>query len=86
MTGRTTVNGRPVAVNTDFAKQVLFVSQQLDVSERYVAGLLQDVVSATPNVSSDHLVEAVILEFHARRRQLTDCLRFIVEAAEVAQA
>ena len=31
--------GRSLAVNADFAKQVTFISQHLEVSERYVAGL-----------------------------------------------
>ncbi|KAJ3544602.1 hypothetical protein NM688_g5723 [Phlebia brevispora] len=84
--GRIIVDGRPLAVNSDFAKQVVFISQQLEVSERYVAGLLQDVISANPNISQEQLMEATILEFHLRRRQLADCLRYIFEAAEVAQS
>lgn len=79
------MNGRSIAINSDFARQVVFVSQQLDVSERYVAGLLQETMASNPNVSQERLIEAVILEFHLRRRHLADCLRYIFEAAEVAQ-
>lgn len=79
------MDGRPLAVNSDFARQVVFISQQLDISERYVASLLQDVMSTNPNVPQEQLIEATVLEFHLRRRQLADCLRYIFEAAEVAQ-
>lgn len=85
MLGRVSVNGRSIAVNSDFARQVVFISQQLDVSERYVAGLLQETMAGNPNVSQDELIEATLLEFHQRRRHLADCLRYIFEAAEVAQ-
>ncbi|EKM52358.1 uncharacterized protein PHACADRAFT_164266 [Phanerochaete carnosa HHB-10118-sp] len=83
--GRVTVNGRSIAVNSDFARQVVFISQQLDVSERYVAGLLQETMAGNPNVTQERLIEATLLEFHLRRRHLADCLRYIFEAAEVAQ-
>lgn len=79
------VNGRPLAVNSDFARQAIFISQQLDYSERYVAGLLQDVMSENPNVSMESCIEATILEFHLRRRQLAECLRYIFEAAAIAE-
>lgn len=80
------VNGRSIAVNADFARQVLFLSQQLDCSERYVAGMLHTIMSQNPNIGSVSCIEAVIVEFHQRRRQLVDCLRYIFEAAELAEA
>ncbi|KAI0944532.1 hypothetical protein AcW1_002214 [Taiwanofungus camphoratus] len=83
--GKVVVNGRPLAVNSDFARQAIFISQQLDYSERYVAGLLQDVMSENPNVSMESCIEATILEFHLRRRQLAECLRYIFEAAAIAE-
>lgn len=56
---------------------------------------MQSVISRRPNLTSqqqaasaggsEKLVEASILEFHSRRRQLAECLRFIVEAAVVGQ-
>ena len=42
-------------------------------------------MAANPNVSQERLIEAAILEYHLRRRHLADCLRYIFEAAEVAQ-
>lgn len=85
MVGRVLVDGRALAVNADFAKQTVFISQQLEVSERYVAGLLQEVMSHNPNITQEKLIEATILEFHSRRRNLADCLRYIFEAADAAQ-
>lgn len=81
-------------INTDFARQVVFVSSQLDVSEYHIAGLMQSIISRHPNLASqpqqqasgsEKLVEAAILEFHAKRRQLAECLRYIVEAAVLGQ-
>ncbi|KAI0085599.1 nucleoporin Nup186/Nup192/Nup205 [Irpex rosettiformis] len=90
--GQITVNNRPLAVNADFARQVAFVSSQLDVSERYVAGLLQSIISQHPNLTSsqqvsgsEKLVEAAIIEFHSKRRKLAECLQYIVEAAVLGQ-
>lgn len=84
--GRITVNGRSLAINADFARQVLFLSQQLDCSERYIAGILQTTMSQNPNLSAIHYIESVIVEFHQRRRHLVDCLRYIFEAAELAES
>ncbi|EMD35026.1 hypothetical protein CERSUDRAFT_125016 [Gelatoporia subvermispora B] len=85
-TGKVVVNGRSLAVNADFARQVIFISQQLDCSERYVAGLLHDVVSQNPNMNQQATVEATIFEYHDRRRQLAECLRLIFEAAEASES
>ncbi|KAI8972576.1 nucleoporin Nup186/Nup192/Nup205 [Trametes punicea] len=83
--GKIVINGRPVAVNADFARQAVFISQQLDCSERYVAGLLQEVMAHNPNLTPERCVEAAILEFHLRRRETADCLCCILEAAETAE-
>lgn len=73
---------------------MVFVSSQLDVSERYIASLMQQVISQRPNITlqqtspaggSEKLVEASILEFHSRRRHLAESLRYIVEAAVLGQ-
>ncbi|KAH9948497.1 nucleoporin Nup186/Nup192/Nup205 [Amylocystis lapponica] len=84
--GKVLVNGRPLAVNADFARQAIFISQQLDCSERYVASLLQEVMAENPNMSQEQYIEAAILEFHLRRRQIAECLRYIFEASELAEA
>ncbi|KAJ7145837.1 nucleoporin Nup186/Nup192/Nup205 [Mycena epipterygia] len=82
--GKTVLNGKPVAVNSDFARQVIFLSQQLECSERYIAGLLQAVTAENPNIQPVDCVELTIAEFHQRRRHLADCLGYIFEAAELA--
>ena len=86
MPGKITINGRSVAVNADFAKQAVFLSQQLECSERYVAGLLQDVMTHNPNLTQEQCIEAAIMEYHTRRRELADCLGTILQAAERAEA
>ncbi|KAI0042606.1 hypothetical protein FA95DRAFT_1610066 [Auriscalpium vulgare] len=82
--GQVNVDGRRLAVNSDFATQVIFLAQRLECSERYVAGLMQHVMSENPNLKTIEILESVILEHHKRRRDLADCLRFLLEAAEVA--
>ncbi|KAJ6542676.1 nucleoporin Nup186/Nup192/Nup205 [Mycena capillaripes] len=82
--GKTVLNGRPAAVNADFARQVIFLSQQLETSERYIAGLLHTVTAENPNIQPVDCIELTIAEFHQRRRHLADCLGYIFEAAEVA--
>ncbi|KAJ7079559.1 nucleoporin Nup186/Nup192/Nup205 [Mycena belliarum] len=82
--GKTVLNGKPVAVNPDFARQVLFLSQQLECSERYVAGILQSIMAENPNIQPVNAVELTVSEFHQRRRHLADCLGYIFEIAELA--
>lgn len=82
--GRIVIDGKQVAVNSDFARQVIFLSQQLDCSERYVAGILHNVMAGNPNIAPVHCLEVTIAEFHQRRRHLVECLRFLLEAAEAA--
>lgn len=77
------VNGKPLAVNADFARQVIFLSQHLECSERYVAGILHSIMTDNPNISPPNSLEAAIVEFHQRRRYLVDSLRYSLEAAEV---
>ncbi len=82
-TGKVSINGKQVAINADFANQVNFISQQLNCSERIVSGLLLDVVAENPNLTAPRYVDMVLLEYHLRRRQLTDCLRLIFEAVNL---
>lgn len=79
------MEGRSVAVNADFARQAVFISQHLDCSERYVAGLLQDVMSHNPNLTREQFIEAAVMEYHTRRRDIADCLGTILQAAEQAE-
>jgi hypothetical protein len=83
--GKITINGRSLAVNADFAQQALFLAQQLKCSEKYIASILHATMSAHPNSGLVNAIEATVVEFHQRRRHLVDCLRYLFEAAELAQ-
>ena len=69
-----------MAVNADFAKQAVFVAQQLECSERYAAGLLHTVLVHNPNVSPIDSIEYTLLEYHTYRRRFVDCLRCLFQA------
>ncbi|TFY78581.1 hypothetical protein EWM64_g5435, partial [Hericium alpestre] len=84
--GKTTIRGRQLTVNSDFANQAIFLANTLNCSEHYVATLINDVISRNPNLNTPQMLEAVVLEHHQRRRELADCLRFLLEAAERADA
>ena len=56
------------------------------MSERYVANLLQYIMSENPNAPMERCIEATILEFHTRRRHLADCMRYVFEAAELGES
>lgn len=83
--GRITINGRSFAVNADFAQQAIFLAQQLKSSEKYIASILHSVMTENPNIGPVACIEATVVEFHQRRRHLVDCLRYIFEAAEMAE-
>ncbi|KAH9976638.1 nucleoporin Nup186/Nup192/Nup205 [Lactifluus volemus] len=82
--GKCTVDGRQLSVNNDFANQVIYLARTLGSSERYIAGLMQYVISHNPNFSPVNILEQVVLEHHRRRSDLADCIRFLLEAAEMA--
>jgi nuclear pore complex protein Nup205 len=50
-----------------------------------VSALLHDVAVHNPNITPAECVEATLLEFHKRRRDMVDCLRYLMEAALVAE-
>ncbi|KAI5120013.1 hypothetical protein M0805_008474 [Coniferiporia weirii] len=83
--GKVEVDGRALAVNAEFARQVSFISQQLNCSERFLAGILHSVLSDNPTINQIEAVEQAILGYHRVRRELADCLRFVFEAADVAE-
>jgi nuclear pore complex protein Nup205 len=72
-------------VNEDFARQAIFLSQQLDCSEKYVAGVLHHVMSDNPNIGPVQCLELTVATFHQRHRHLVDSLRFLLEAAEASE-
>lgn len=69
-----------MAVNADFSRQALFISQQLECSEQYAAELLHDVMSSNPNLAEERCLDMTVAEFHARRRQLVECLKYVFQA------
>ncbi|KZT24940.1 hypothetical protein NEOLEDRAFT_1178711 [Neolentinus lepideus HHB14362 ss-1] len=83
--GKMVVEGRQLVINPDFARQVTFLSEQLDCSERYCAGVMHSVVTENPNLNPVAAVEKAIVRHHQRRRDLAECLRLIFEACEVSQ-
>lgn len=84
--GKVVVDGRTLSVNSEFARQVAFISQQLDCSERIVAGILHSVLSEHPTIDKVEAVEQAVLSYHQARRELADSIRFIFEAIEKAEA
>lgn len=83
--GKIIINGRRVSINADFARQVMFLSDILECSERYVASLLQSVMAGNPNISPVACIEVAVAEFHQRRRHLIDSLRIMFEATVAAE-
>ena len=83
--GRITIDGRRVGVNEDFARQVMFLSEQLECSERYIASLLQSVMADNPNITPVNCIEVTVAQFHQRRRHIVDSLRYLLEAADVVE-
>ncbi|KAF7320904.1 Nucleoporin [Mycena chlorophos] len=84
--GKIALNGRTVAVNADFTRQVLFLAQQLEVSERYIASLMHAITTDAPNLEPVDLLEATVSLFHQRRRELAQCLGYLLQIAEAAEA
>lgn len=79
------MDGRPLAVNSEFIRQVTFISQQLNCSERFCSSLLHSVLTENPTIGQVEAAEQTILAYHRVRRDLADCLRFIFESADTAQ-
>ncbi|PPQ63451.1 hypothetical protein CVT24_004983 [Panaeolus cyanescens] len=83
--GKPIINGKPTAVNADFARQTVFLAQQLHCSEKYIAGVLHNVTSHNPNIEAVPCMELAVSTFHQRRRHLVESLRFLMEATEAAE-
>ncbi|THH28187.1 hypothetical protein EUX98_g6010 [Antrodiella citrinella] len=84
--GKVTIRGKVMGISTDFSRHTIFLSQQLDVSEQYAAELLHDVMSSQPNLVGERCVELTIMEYHARRRLVVECLKYVFEAAIASQS
>lgn len=63
----------------------MFLSEQLECSERYIASLLQSVMAENPNITPINCIEVTVAQFHQRRRHIVDSLRYLLEAADVAE-
>ncbi|TFK29062.1 hypothetical protein FA15DRAFT_700346 [Coprinopsis marcescibilis] len=79
--GKITINGKQVAGNSDFARQVLFIAQNLDCSEKYIASVLHTVMRNNVNLQPVEYIEATITEFHLRRRQLAESIQLLLDAS-----
>ncbi|EAU87534.1 hypothetical protein CC1G_11206 [Coprinopsis cinerea okayama7 len=79
--GKITIDGKQVAVNSDFARQVLLISQHLDCSEKHVASVLHSVMRNNTNLSPVDYIEATVREYHARRRDLADSIGTLLAAS-----
>ncbi|PPQ70405.1 hypothetical protein CVT25_000888 [Psilocybe cyanescens] len=84
-TGKPTINGKATAINVEFARQAIFLAQQLDCSEKYIASILHYVTSQNPNIGAVTCMELTVANYHQRRRELVDSLRFLLEATEAAE-
>lgn len=79
--GKTNLRGKQLAINVDFARHTLFLSDQLSLSEHACASLLHDVTTALPNATAVESVEAAVEELHRRRRHGIDALLLLLQAA-----
>jgi nuclear pore complex protein Nup205 len=71
-----------VAVNPDFARQVLFLARELDCSERYIAEILHRITIQNPHLNAVAATEAVVVEFHRRRRDVAESLLLLLQAVD----
>ncbi|TFK37612.1 nucleoporin Nup186/Nup192/Nup205 [Crucibulum laeve] len=84
--GKTVVNGKSVAVNADFARQAIALSHELGISERFAATLLSNTMQNNTNIGAVNCLETTVNNFHKRRRELMECLLYLCQATELAQA
>ncbi|KAG9120729.1 hypothetical protein FRC07_003660, partial [Ceratobasidium sp. 392] len=79
--GKATIGGQQKTYNNDFVQEALFLAAQLDCSERYAAGILEQVLSGYPNDDPVASAVKVVDQFHACRRHALDTLRLVLESA-----
>ena len=83
--GKIIIDGRTLAVNSEFALQVSFISQQLNCSERFIAVILHSILEDNPTLSQVDVVEQVVEEYHEYRRTLAECIRFLFQAVDLTE-
>jgi nuclear pore complex protein Nup205 len=80
-TGKVGIRGKSLLFNDDFKHETLFLAQELDISERFCAHLLDHVMIREPNLGRSATAEKAVLVFHEERRAKLACLRLILEKA-----
>lgn len=78
--GKVSIDGVTHSLNVDFAQSSLLLAQQLGVSERYAASLLQAGFAGRARWGRPAPEVACIL-YHRERLAAIDCLRVLVSAA-----
>lgn len=78
--GKVTIEGVTHSLNDDFAQQSLILSQQLDISERYAASLLQAGMQARTRWGRGAIESACML-FHTERIAAIRCLKELITGA-----
>lgn len=78
--GTITIDGVPQSLNADFAQQTLFLSRELDLSERYAASLLQSGLSGRARWGRD-AAEVAVLLLHREKLALLACLKELIRGA-----
>ncbi|KAF8548025.1 hypothetical protein OG21DRAFT_1489716 [Imleria badia] len=68
------LTGHPVVLSS----MPIFLTEQLKCSEQYTTNILHAIMTI-------NLIEVTVAEFHQRRHHLVDCLRYLFEAAALAQ-
>ncbi|CAE6449212.1 unnamed protein product [Rhizoctonia solani] len=76
-TGKATISGIQKTYNNDFVQVALFLAQQLDCSERHVAGILDHVLSDDPVESALRAVQ----QFYENRQNVLSTLQLILDSA-----
>jgi nuclear pore complex protein Nup205 len=75
--GKATISGIQKTYNNDFVQVALFLAQQLDCSERHVAGILDHVLSDDPVESALRAVQ----QFYENRQNVLSTLQLILDSA-----
>ena len=67
-------------MNQDFAQGVIFLSEQLECSEKYCAELLNRVSTREPNLDLLRRLELAVEEHHEKRHTILNILTRLLEA------
>lgn len=70
-------------MNQDFAQGVIFLSEQLECSEKYCAELLNRVSTREPNLDLLRRIELAVEEHHEKRQTILNILTRLLEALSV---